>query len=148
MNVEWKLSNLIARFHEHGSFCGKVFSPKSYFHEFKPVRITNRKPELVSDMLTKSNSNRALPISADAIKMTERSSNPIWSASQYGLGASVSPYMRTREMSVGWVRNPDAGNRGKSRGSGAIIRFSRRRESDSLRACHCPRTLTVFGLPS
>jgi hypothetical protein len=38
------------------------------------------------------------------------------------------------------------GNRGKSRGSGTIIRFSRRRESDSLRACRCPRTLTIFRL--
>jgi hypothetical protein len=101
MNVEWKLSNLIARFHEHGSFCGKVFSPKSYFHEFKPVRITNRKPELVSDMLTKSNSNRALPISADAIKMTERSSNPIWSAKQCSLGRAVSVNERNPDICAG-----------------------------------------------
>jgi hypothetical protein len=40
------------------------------------------------------------------------------------------------------------GNRGKSRGGGTIIRFSRRRESDSLRACCCPRTLTIFRLLS
>jgi hypothetical protein len=39
-------------------------------------------------------------------------------------------------------------NRGKTRGGGTIIRFSKLRESDSLRACRCPRTLTVFRLPS
>jgi hypothetical protein len=39
-------------------------------------------------------------------------------------------------------------NRGKTRGSGTIIRFPRRRESDSLRACRCPRTLTIFRLLS
>jgi hypothetical protein len=40
------------------------------------------------------------------------------------------------------------GNRGKSRGGGTIIRFSRRRESDSLRAWRCPGTLTIFRLLS
>jgi hypothetical protein len=34
-------------------------------------------------------------------------------------------------------------NRGKSRGSGMIIRFPRRRESDSLWACRRLRILTV-----
>ena len=41
-----------------------------------------------------------------------------------------------------------ARNRGKSRGVGMIIRFSRRRESDSLGACRCPRILMVCRLPS
>jgi hypothetical protein len=38
--------------------------------------------------------------------------------------------------------------RGKSRGVGMIIRFSRRRESDSLRACRCPRILMLCRLPN
>ena len=42
----------------------------------------------------------------------------------------------------------DGSKRGKTRGVGMIIRFSRRRESDSLRACRCPRILTVCRLPS
>ena len=42
----------------------------------------------------------------------------------------------------------DPGNRGKSRGDGMIIRFPRPRESDSLRACRCPRILMVCRLPS
>ena len=38
--------------------------------------------------------------------------------------------------------------RSKTRGVGMIIRFSRRRESDSLRACRCLRILMVCRLPS
>jgi hypothetical protein len=36
------------------------------------------------------------------------------------------------------------GKRGKSRGDGKIIRFSRHRESDSLWECRLPQTLTAF----
>src|SRR5215471_5850847 len=39
------------------------------------------------------------------------------------------------------------GKRGKSRGGGMIIRFPSLRESDSLRACRRPQTLTVFHRP-
>jgi hypothetical protein len=39
------------------------------------------------------------------------------------------------------------GKRGKSRGGGMIIRFSRRRESDSLRECRRPQTLMAFRTP-
>jgi hypothetical protein len=50
-------------------------------------------------------------------------------------------------------KSPDGGitiakstrrKRGKSRGDGKIIRFSRHRESDSLWECRLPQTLTAF----
>ena len=47
-----------------------------------------------------------------------------------------------------YIKNQEQGKRGKTRGVGMIIGFSRRRESDSLRACRCPRILTVCRLPS
>jgi serine protease Do len=58
------------------------------------------------------------------------------------------------KVTRGWIGvqiqgvTSDIGKRGKTRGVGMIIRFSRRRESDSLRACRCPRILTVCRLPS
>ena len=40
------------------------------------------------------------------------------------------------------------GKRGKTRGVGMIIRFPRRRESDSLRACRRPTILTACRTPN
>jgi hypothetical protein len=41
-------------------------------------------------------------------------------------------------------RKDEVSKRGKSRGDGKIIRFSRHRESDSLWECRLPQTLTAF----
>jgi hypothetical protein len=64
----------------------------------------------------------------------------------------VSPAaVRARAMRGGWRRQPGIKGvdhrrckRGKSRGDGKIIRFSRHRESDSLWECRLPQTLTAF----
>ena len=84
-----------------------------------------------------------------------KSENPAWEADMGMLdeilnsiqdsGAASDP---GTQSAPGGSQGMSPSKRGKSRGVGMIIRFSRRRESDSLRACRCPRISMLCRLPN